>query len=288
MLFISNEASGNDGLQVVALPRADDPKAPSLVVKDEKLKQLIFPILTRGQALVLQGDESTAFLQIKSTLLLRPTQDRPGFVAYHLPPPFVSQQQPNRRATCLAMTCGLFRCRFFGNVLIDIISAPGSTTLFLNDKESLLETLYQVALAGAVVSPDHRLWKPLTIDDDAGPAIQRVQSWILGAAHENYHDQDAVQRWAQITSRRRRSLSKNKDSDSETTDGNDEQHGHDDGDTEGEMPTRQAATESTDTQHGLVTKEPLCLHCRRPTQHLCDGCKGAYFCEAPRHCQIEG
>uniref|UniRef100_A0A7S4AIQ1 Mitochondrial splicing suppressor 51-like C-terminal domain-containing protein n=1 Tax=Pseudo-nitzschia australis TaxID=44445 RepID=A0A7S4AIQ1_9STRA len=35
-------------------------------------------------------------------------------------------------------------------------------------------------------------------------------------------------------------------------------------------------------------KSPLCLHCRRPTNHLCKGCSGAYFCPPPDTCSTLG
>ena len=43
-----------------------------------------------------------------------------------------------------------------------------------------------------------------------------------------------------------------------------------------------------DLKPTFVTKQSLCLHCRRPSDNLCPGCDAAYFCKAPRPCQTVG
>eukprot|EP00977_Amphora_coffeiformis_P008649 scaffold1959_cov162-Amphora_coffeaeformis.AAC.6 len=263
---------------------------------DEDLQRQIFPILTReddtgdkqknGERTSHNYNDETKHLQIQRTLLLRPTQDRPGLVAWHLPLSTITttkEKDPNnRRATCLAMTCGLFQCRFYGHVLVDVFQiAHGVTTDVAATTASnlgLLQALKYVALAGAMQSPDDRLWN--TNEDEDDHTTRMVRSWILQAAKENYHDQEIVQRWTQITSGRPRpqatSLSSRSSCDSS-----------DDSDDQDEQPNDEAP-QNDKVHHEFVTQKPLCLQCRRPTSTLCNGCQGAYFCPPPRMCRQQG
>ena len=83
---------------------------PDVFESEDERQRRLYSILQQQQR-VVDDDENTdsvAFLQVKSTLLLRPTHERPGLVAFHLPQHHNQQQQqqePNRRPTCLAMTC---------------------------------------------------------------------------------------------------------------------------------------------------------------------------------------
>lgn len=278
---------------------------------EESLQRRIFLLLTRGDQDDGEGDnnndngrdDETEHLHVRRTLLLRPTQDRPGLVAWHLPTRFWNtadaihsdrRAKKNRRATCLAMTCGLWRqrCRFHGPVLVDFQRAPGAndnnTAAQYAESTSLLRALHQVAEAGAVYSPDDRLWKninPTRLADDDASCFEMVRSWILQATRENYHDQETVQRWAQITTtknRRRRGVEEEEeDSSSSDRCDDDEQDGPDESEVALSPNNHQVKLE-------FVTQEPLCVHCRRPTSNLCEGCRGAYFCPAPRTCRQEG
>lgn len=308
MLFIPSGATKDLETILALLEQQQDPSgthSSSIAVDAEtRLKQTILPYLTTE---TLRGNEATAFLQIKSTLLLRPTHHRPGLMAYHLPKmrnddddsdenaqTTQLDQQPNRRATCLAMTCGLFQCRFFGNVLIDFVTGPGSATIHCKRKRLLLDALVRIARAGALISPDRRLWDDLEIIDPsanedvaaaaaaaAATMQKQVTSWILGAAHENYHDQEAVQRWTQIITSTTTTTS--------TNNNNNNSLDEDDEEEESRITVLDdPAMTLGSTSHEFVTKEPLCLQCRRPTRNRCEGCQGAYFCNLPRNCRTEG
>ena len=279
MLLIPSQ----DGIDLEVVTLA--PETTSTRRDDEDLQRQIFPLLTRDDNIhdeaTTHADE-TKHLQIQRTLLLRPTQDRPGLVAWHyysLPSNHSTNRPPNRRATGLAMTCGLFSCRFYGHVLVEFQTAPGyampTTTVSSQDaKPVLLEALQRVAAAGAVQSPDDRLWK--TLDDKEDVTGRLVRSWLLQATKENYHDQETVQRWTQITSRPPAALSSSSSSASSTGSSGDDD----------DEPKE--ALQNDTAEHEFVTHEPLCLQCRRPTSNLCKGCQGAYFCEAPRACRQQG
>lgn len=251
---------------------------------DDTLRRKIFPLLLEQGQAQDPGEESTAFLQIQSNLLLRPSQDRPGLVAYHLPYPQYDTMTPNRRATCFAMTCGLFQCRFYGHVLIDFVKAPGSS--FVMQRPELFQALFQLALAGAVKSPDYRQWKQKVssrciADAFSDPLEKSLCCWILQAAHENYHDKEAVQRWAEITSKPK-SRESNSDDEDCTDDSDADVTNSDSENGEKEEDLIQKC------KNEFVTNEPLCLHCRRPTRNLCEQCRAAYFCPPPRDCRQQG
>ena len=241
---------------------------PSLLRHEDDAKRQVYPWLvdsiqeTQG---VNNGHESTNFLHVQTTLLLRPTQTRPGLVAYHLPLPFAVC--PNRRATCFAMTCGLFRSRFHGNVLVDFQQVPAVSPLQPEEKQKLLEQLVALARCGAVNSPDARLWS--LVDKGCNGLVRQ---WILMASRENYHDREAIKRWINITSACNLK-EETSDHSRETTHGKDEEA---------------QASQAYQGVHDFVTNEPLCLHCRKPTSSLCNQCQGAYFCPPPRQCRQQG
>ena len=177
-------------------------------------------------------------------------------------------------------------CRFFGHVLLDVFQTAqsASTTTTTPSTLVLMQALKHVALAGAMQSPDNRLWKTNDEYDDQLPVTRMVQSWILQAAKENYHDQEAVQRWMQITSSRRKPQnisSSSPDSSDSTSDDEDDDDGQDE-------QLNEEATQNNRVRQEFVTQKPLCLQCRRPTSTLCEGCRGAYFCPAPRLCRQQG
>jgi len=287
---------------------------------EEDVQRQIFPILTvtrddeEGEEEEEEEDDTdcedkreknydndvTKHLQIQRTLLLRPTEERPGLVAWHLPLSTIikinstKKRDPNnRRATCLAMTCGLFQCRFYGNVMVDVFqttySATSTTTITASTLE-LLQALKHVALEGAMYSPDDRLWKESDINlDQLSVTTKVVRSWILQAAKENYHDQETVQRWAQITSRRQKSQNTYSSSSSSSgSDDDDDTNDNNEDDGQDVELNEETIQQNIGVQHEFVTEKPLCLQCRRPTSRLCEGCQGAYFCPAPRMCRQEG
>ena len=245
----------------------------TILLMDEDLQRQIYPILTSTSLDTResssqdedtqQGDEeSTRFMQIQSTLLWRPTQECPGLVAYHLPLSSSayhahgvdkndSRRLANRRATGLAMTCGLFHCRFYGHILVNFMDAPGSyatgataTNNGGSQQEQWLQALKSLAVAGAVDSPDYRLWHIDSNDDDGH--VRKVCAWILRAPHENYHDQETVQRWARIVTRTRRQQQDSDNSNSNSSSDEDEDDNNNNHDADSDSNNRQKAKVSNE------------------------------------------
>jgi hypothetical protein len=248
--------------------------------------------------LMPETDEaSISHLNLQTTLLMRPTQERPGIHVYHIPKS-MSSSSPNRRATCLAMTCGLFHIRFYGPIMVDVFAAPGSSSLLGDTKrDSLVMALCHVAEAGALQSPDDRQWKSnvvaVTDNPDESDTFERMRAWILDAARHNYHDQEAVQRWAQLTVSRPSQQDENDGSDDETHEDQDEVTNESSLATttttaKGTRNGNKPEEDQTEGTREFVTQEPLCLHCRRHTRDICAGCQGAYFCGPPRECRSLG
>lgn len=283
-------------VELVSLPpriRQDGSTSP-LLHEAEELQRQMYPILSlqhcqQDDTTIQQhqgdNEESTCFLHIRSTLLWRPTHDRPGLVAYHLPHHDALETTPNLRATCLAMTCGQFRIRLYGHVLLNFMTAPGSTMSTKQGHGLLLKTLVDVLRAGAIESPDPRQWRPMDTSSQAFQQQKQVRDWILSAAQENYHDQETVQRWANITASQNQTSEIRPRNDKEDVE--EERTNTADGRNVANDEQVPGAKHDSATKH-FVTHEPLCLHCRGPTQNLCDQCQGAYFCKSPRDCRING
>ena len=216
--------------------------------------------------------------------LLRPAGDSPGLYAY-----FRSGKRnttPNIRATRLAMACGLMSMRFQGNLVIARAN-PSGTPRWQNVTTQDLK-------AACDVSPDLRS----NIQDDIASDLKFEQSvvplWIQNAAEQNYHDAAAIAEMINVM----KSETKHEDdyeNDNSDFDGSSCSNNDDDtyNDTDNEelcresIPVVTSCSPVNDT-FIVTAKSPLCLHCRRPTNYLCPGCLGAYFCPPPRDCITKG
>jgi hypothetical protein len=211
--------------------------------------------------------QDTDFLE---TPLSRPRDSVAGLYAYYN----TNSKENNVRATRLAMTCGLLAKRFYGDVLL--VRSFGGRWEDLRVQE---------IFGASAISPDLRqsiqneLAKNDTDNNDKGDASM-LPPWLLDAAQHNYHDGAAL---AQVASAMNVAPPTGKEEEDEegsdtasisisSSDGSNE-------DTEG-IEKKNGGT----TTHEFVTKSPLCLHCRGPTNQLCSGCEGAYFCPHPRSC----
>lgn len=82
---------------------------------------------------------------------------------------------------------------------------------------------------------------------------QAVPEWLADAAMHNYHDAEILERLAEVMTERQ--ATDDEEDDSASVPGS-----------SSDAPT-------------YVVKVPLCLHCRRPTDSLCQMCHAAYFCQ---------
>jgi hypothetical protein len=247
------------------------------------------------------------------TPLIRPNIDKPscGLYAYFLPQmrkkhetnhrhleschqqqsleeeeeegPEPLQLPPNIRATRLAMSCGLFSSRFYGPVLL-VRCQYVPRVVF---KDLTIEDLY----FACEVSPDLRycpskLMPPGEVGGDssstenAAAVALIVPDWLASAASQNYHDASAISRMAKIFTNSNQKSSSNSDhSDNDEDDDDSTEESNDDSKSEDVVTGRRTGF-THQIKKAVVAKTPLCLNCRRPTNHLCPGCEGAYFCHS--------
>jgi len=194
-----------------------------------------------------------SMLNVIKTLLVRPSDHSPGLYAHHLP----DQNQPNVRATRLAMACGLFAMRLRGDVVLSLSARQSS--LAIEDVE-----------CACCISQDLR---PCILAELSPSGVSlSVPEWLGNASRSNYHDAAVLKRLAEVM---------------KPTSGND------DNSSEGDEHNKSSRSDDIDTTQDekicitreFVTTVPLCLHCRRPALHLCEVCSGAYFCDPPSMCR---
>ena len=238
----------------VLVPYRDDEPLQSLDLEYETLDD--------GVADVLQTSE------VRKTLLLRPSDAAPGLYAHHGP------GEPNIRATRLSMACGIFAARLYGNV---ILSRSAGADLSVKDVDAACCLGPDIR---TTVLAELRLLTGLAFPSVADCATQ-VPDWIGNATLQTYHDSAVLQRLAAAMKEDKVS---DRESSSSSSSSDDDSTGSDPQSSSG--PEKESSNKSQ--QREFVTKVPLCLHCRRPASTLCSGCDGAYFCDAPRACRIEG
>jgi hypothetical protein len=234
---------------VVLVPYRDEEPLQSLDVEYETLDDSVAGVLRTAE--------------VRKTLLLRPSDVAPGLYVHH------GSGEPNLRATRLSMACGLFAVRLHGNV---ILSRSARVDLSVKDVE-----------AACCLSPDLRLsvltelrLLPGLASPPTDCAIQ-VPDWIGNATHQTYHDLPVLQRLAAAMKEDNVSDGESSASDDDSSESDPQSSSGPEKGSSNELPQRE-----------FVAKVPLCLHCRRPASTLCSGCDGAYFCDAPRACRIEG
>lgn len=185
-----------------------------------------------------------------------------------------SDNHNNIRATRLAMACGLLPKRFQGRVLI--VRSFGGTWQDLTIDE---------IVGACCVSMDLRSSIQMELGKSNG--IPPPPTWLADAAQHNYHDGAAL---AQVATAMNMESKDDDDDDDEDDSSNSSNEEEKDSSTTKHNKARQepaAATAITPPKE-FITKIPLCLHCRRPSSCLCEGCHGAYFCKFPRRCRTIG
>ena len=227
------------------------------------------------------GDPNSLQENIKSLLreksdyletpLLRHQHHVAGLHAFYNVPE-QREGKENIRATRLAMACGLFSLRFWGNVVI-VRSLAGR-----------LEDLHVDSIFGACcISPDLRLESQIVLGKQGSgrplDAPPNIPDWLADAARQNYHDRAVLERLALVMKEPRKDYD-DSDDDSWGNDGDDK------------IKQSSSVDESIALPSEIIgdflAKSSLCLHCRGPSNCLCKDCDGAYFCPEPRPCRSSG
>lgn len=206
--------------------------------------------------------------------LRRMSDDTPGVYAYFrriYDNRSKSTKRPNLRATCLLMSCGQYSKRFYGNVYIGrygretIGESPGT----LRNMDISIDEL-----RWGCTSPDLRtdILRNLGGCSENDDII--LPNWIIDCSMENY--KDSIQISALASAFEAKSKTVEDASSSDTDDDNDDENDADSSD------------DTSEDENDKLRNVALCFHCRGPSESLCEGCDGAYFCKEPRPCRKNG
>ena len=207
--------------------------------------------------LQLRAEEQNAVLV--TTALLRNSEIAVGMYAYSLSNiSHAATSHPNIRATRLAMACGLHSQRFTGDVYIGRLGYQHRKLMNLNLSIHAVQNACER-------SPDlrHETLAAFNIDGDVSSP-----EWLENAAQMNYHDGASLSALANAMTR------------AEISD--------DDEESDEVASSCSDDTTSSMQEQTVLTKIPLCWHCRGPASTLCPGCEAVYFCDASRQCQLNG
>eukprot|EP00804_Cyclotella_cryptica_P030742 CCRYP_009171-RA/>CCRYP_009171-RA protein AED:0.09 eAED:0.09 QI:474/1/1/1/0.33/0.25/4/1551/468 len=266
--------------------------------------------LQRGDLLpthLQQNIYPTQPIHVDTTVLLRHYDEPtiPGLYAYtisRLSFPSLTDDDddddavPNLRATRLAMACGLHSQRFTGDVYL---SRLGYTSSGL---ENIDVSLADIEMA--LYSPDLRIkhfkeimWSSRGGEEECANAVVvvTVPEWLCAASQRNYHDGASMMALAVAMTRRETIEDDDDDKEEEDSLSSSPSDSNSERDVAPEKsnPIPNAtrvvrAAEDSPTIPELPKHVTLCLYCRRPASTLCTGCQGAYFCDEPRRCKIDG
>ena len=187
--------------------------------------------------------------------------------------------RPNVRATRLAMACGCHSQRFVGDVWI------GRLGYLPKQKDGFVLTNLDFALAdieaGCCYSPDLRrniANDVMRLVDGEASCDVSVPEWLGNAAQMNYHDGGSLAALAAVMTRAAKPIDENESEEDDSSSS----------ECSSIASSIHQETGKTEAQPVHLTETTLCLHCRRPASHLCDGCDGAYFCDDARRCKQNG
>lgn len=193
--------------------------------------------------------------------------------------------EPNIRATCLSMACGLHSQRFHGDIFISRLGYfPARDE---NGYQLTNASLTSNEMEFACQTPDLRIAIINALNYDVSEEEISLPTWITEAAKCNYEDSAALAVLASVMQSDKKVVtdvvldSVEEESDSES--GSDSDADDNDGDTDNDK-IQAKEKEGNTSGKTFVTKTPLCLQCRQPSANLCPCCNGMYFCESPRPC----
>jgi len=185
------------------------------------------------------------------------------------------EQNPNTRATRLAMACGLHSCRFRGTVYIGRLGYVDTSV----GRQLQNLSISQDEIQGACHSPDLRS----CIQSQFFTVVNDVPDWLQNSARSNYQDGESLSALASVMMNHQTS------EDSDDDDDDDDESCDDDGSTFSQSEKEIPHTEgNVALQSSLPSSKTLCLQCRGPSKSLCPACNSAYFCQEPRKCQTNG
>lgn len=193
--------------------------------------------------------------------------------------------QPNIRATCLAMACGLHSQRFHGDVLISRLGyAPDEEGVYKMSNLSITSLELQYACE----TPDLRLEIIEETLEGAHIHEQSLPLWLTDAAKSNFEDTAALSNLASVMLLQDRDQMDDRHKNIHVEDYDSE----DDSSVSSEAKKKYLALGEVENyptpRKYFVAKVPLCLNCRCPSSNLCPLCEGVYFCPKPRDCFDKG
>ena len=271
----------------VLVPQDDSQPLKSILIPkspNEDLEQLTKDI----------QEANTTIDDVRQKLLLRPSSNgSAGLYAFVVVP--TARERPstkNVRATRLAMSCGHFSYQLYGNCLLVRTSLASREDLEVNDVHG-----------ACFISPDLRSSLQQEIQsslfDGKCQSSTVVPSWLGDALQQNYHDVSVLSRLAAVMTETADDDDDEDDDEEESSDSgseNDKSNDSQGSNKEKNPPNvtnpapadpNMPATEPPRPKQ-FVTKQPLCIHCRRPASTLCEGCQACYFCDPPRNCKAMG
>jgi len=206
---------------------------------------------------------------------------------------------PNIRATRLAMACGLMSMRFHGMIIL-VRSNPTASV----GRKRWFDVTADDIRGPCEVSPDLRTTlqaealQQLLLHHQLSTTMTTCTTplWIKNAAEQNYHDAAVLARMAEVMDSSSHETKTNaddnnseiesegnddNDDDDDSTDDDENNNGNDNSTTTRksiQLSNKKQIKTNIDSRRRMAVKSPLCLHCRRSANHLCEGCQGAYFC----------
>lgn len=216
-----------------------------------------------------------------------------GVYAYHyssMTGSELDRLQPNVRATCLSMACGLHSQRFYGDVFISRLGYFSSD----NGYHLKNETLTSNEIKYACATPDLRIAVIQAVDPDASIDEICLPQWLTEATKANYEDAAALSILASVMKQDKQMKPQSStvlDSVGESGYESDTSSVNEKSDTEDELYAPDVDSEMSAQGRApqtFVTKVPLCLQCRQHSNDLCPHCEGMYFCASPRECAQVG
>jgi hypothetical protein len=116
-----------------------------------------------------------------------------------------------------------------------------------------------------------------------------VPDWLSAGSQKNYHDGASMMALA-VAMTRAEMIDDDDDDDSLSSSTSDSEEDNDNVLIEKSYTIHDEGQEVVQSPNALrINKDvTLCLYCRRPASTLCTDCHGAYFCEEPRRCKMDG
>ncbi|KAL7533263.1 hypothetical protein ACHAXR_007610 [Thalassiosira sp. AJA248-18] len=222
----------------------------------------------------------------------KPSESFAGLYAYSISTTSISTTSqsvscsPNIRATRLAMACGRHSHRFVGDVWIGRLGYLPNQT---NDGNALMNLDLPLTdiRVGCELSPDLRSKNVVDMmQQNTKVSFDiHVPDWMGNASQKKYHDGASL---AALAGAMTRADVCSDEDDSDQEDSSSSSSGSSDSSPLDKRDKAESETANLKSSKPSLTEITLCLHCRGPATVLCEGCGGAYFCEEPRKCKLNG